>query len=63
LGVHPAQGRFFDSEQEQQEPVVVISYRFWQERLGSQQLDKFGARHFLNTSSSRFIFQDAFLQD
>src|SRR5215471_709003 len=35
LGVRPAQGRFFDSEQEQQQPVVVISYRFWQERLGS----------------------------
>src|SRR5437773_6189387 len=35
LGVHPAQGRFFDSEPEKQAPAVVISYRFWQERLGS----------------------------
>src|SRR5713101_4663810 len=36
LGVHPAQGRFFSNrEPEQQAPVAVISYRFWQEHLGS----------------------------
>src|SRR5713226_695207 len=35
LGVHPAQGRFFDSEPEQQAPAVVISHHFWQEHLGS----------------------------
>lgn len=35
LGVHPALGRFFDSEPEKQAPVVVVSYRFWQEHLAS----------------------------
>src|SRR5690242_4725418 len=35
LGVHPVQGRFFDKEPARQAPEVVISYRFWQERLGS----------------------------
>ncbi len=37
LGVRPALGRFFDQEQEQPggAPVVVVSYRFWQQHLGS----------------------------
>src|SRR5712692_3044257 len=37
LGVRPIMGRFFDKEQEQpgQAPTVVVSYRFWQEHLGS----------------------------
>jgi macrolide transport system ATP-binding/permease protein len=33
LGVHPLLGRFFQNDQEQ--PAVVISYRFWQEHLGA----------------------------
>lgn len=37
LGIHPAFGRFFEEEPEQrrQSPAAVISYRFWQDRLGS----------------------------
>ncbi len=37
LGVHPSLGRFFDRADEQpgQAPAVVVSYRFWQEHLGS----------------------------
>jgi predicted permease len=35
LGVHPAFGRFFDTEQEQRASGVVVSYRFWQEHLGA----------------------------
>jgi macrolide transport system ATP-binding/permease protein len=37
LGVHPTLGRFFDPQAEQpgQAPVIVVSYRFWQEHLGS----------------------------
>ncbi len=37
LGVQPALGRFFDAEQERpgQSPILVVSYRFWQDRLGS----------------------------
>ncbi|MGC9945882.1 MAG: ABC transporter permease [Bryobacteraceae bacterium] len=37
LGVHPALGRFFDPSYEQpgRAPAVVLSYRFWQEHLGS----------------------------
>jgi predicted permease len=37
LGVLPVLGRFFDpvDEQSGQPPAVVISYRFWQEHLGS----------------------------
>ena len=37
LGVHPTLGRFFDSQAEQpgQAPVMVVSYRFWHEHLGS----------------------------
>ena len=34
LGVHPALGRFFDAEQPQA-PTVVVSYRFWQNRLNA----------------------------
>lgn len=33
LGIHPAVGRFFDRQQEQQSNDVVVSYRFWQEHL------------------------------
>ena len=37
LGVHPALGRFFDRADEQpgRAPAVVVSYRFWQQHLGS----------------------------
>jgi putative ABC transport system permease protein len=37
LEVHPTLGRFFDPQAEQpgQAPVIVVSYRFWQEHLGS----------------------------
>jgi predicted permease len=37
LGVRPALGRFFGQEQEQagRAPVIVVSYRFWQQHLGS----------------------------
>ena len=37
LGVRPTLGRFFDprAEQSGQAPVIVVSYRFWQEYLGS----------------------------
>jgi len=37
LGVRPAMGRFFGQEQEQPggAPVIVVSYRFWQQHLGS----------------------------
>ncbi|HEY2012624.1 MAG TPA: ABC transporter permease [Bryobacteraceae bacterium] len=39
LGVRPVLGRFFDLGQEQaQAPDVVISYRFWQNHLGSNPL-------------------------
>jgi putative ABC transport system permease protein len=34
LGVHPALGRFFDSQKDQHAPAVVLSYRFWREQLG-----------------------------
>ena len=37
LGVRPVLGRFFEPEQEQPggAPVIVVSYRFWQQHLGS----------------------------
>jgi predicted permease len=37
LGAHPALGRVFDAEEEHsgRAPVAVVSYRFWQDRLGS----------------------------
>jgi MacB-like periplasmic core domain len=37
LGVRPAFGRVFDQSQERagQSPTVVVSYRFWQNHLGS----------------------------
>ena len=37
LGVRPVLGRFFEQEQEQPggAPVIVVSYRFWQQHLGS----------------------------
>jgi predicted permease len=37
LGVHPALGRFFGPEHEipGAPPAVVVSYRFWEERLGA----------------------------
>lgn len=37
LGVHPALGRLLSEENEQSgaEPAVVVSYRFWESRLGS----------------------------
>jgi len=37
LDVRPALGQFFDQEQEQsgRAPVIVVSYRFWQEHLGA----------------------------
>ena len=36
LGVRPALGRFFEEGQEQpgQAPLIVVSHRFWQSRLG-----------------------------
>jgi len=40
LGVRPALGRFFDpaSDQPGQAPAVVVSYRFWRDRLGGDPL-------------------------
>jgi putative ABC transport system permease protein len=37
LGVRPVLGRFFDQDEEQpgRAPVIVVSYRFWQEHLGA----------------------------
>jgi putative ABC transport system permease protein len=37
LGVHPLLGRFFDDADERpgQAPAVVVGYRFWEDRLGS----------------------------
>ena len=37
LGVHPALGRLFNEEDEQpgRAPIVVVSYAFWQNHLGS----------------------------
>ena len=35
LGIRPALGRVFDDRQEAPTPAVVISYRFWQNHLGS----------------------------
>jgi predicted permease len=37
LGVRPTLGRFFEQEEEQpgRAPVIVVSYRFWQQHLGS----------------------------
>jgi len=36
FGVHPALGTFFDSNQQQgQAAVIVVSQRFWRDRLGS----------------------------
>ncbi|HEY6394830.1 MAG TPA: ATP-binding cassette domain-containing protein, partial [Candidatus Binataceae bacterium] len=36
LGIHPAQGSFFDARYDRPEaPAVVVSYRFWQQHLGS----------------------------
>jgi predicted permease len=37
LGVQPSLGRFFDATDEQpgRTPVVVVSYRFWEDHLGS----------------------------
>jgi len=37
LGVRPVLGRFFEQEQEQpgRAPVIVVSYRFWQQHMGS----------------------------
>jgi predicted permease len=37
LGVHPSLGRFFERSYEQpgRAPAVVISYRYWQQHLGS----------------------------
>jgi predicted permease len=34
LGVRPALGAFFRADQETQAPTIVVSYRFWQDRLG-----------------------------
>jgi macrolide transport system ATP-binding/permease protein len=34
LGVRPALGAFFRPDQETQAPTIVVSYRFWQDRLG-----------------------------
>jgi predicted permease len=40
LGVQPALGRFFDAahERPREAPAVVVSYRFWQNRLGADPL-------------------------
>jgi predicted permease len=35
LGVHPVVGRFFEGQQEKESTDAVVSYRFWQEYLGS----------------------------
>lgn len=37
FGVHPAFGRFFEQEQEQrrESPEIVVSYRYWEDHLGS----------------------------
>jgi predicted permease len=55
LGVHPAQGRSFSTEEaEQRQRLVLISHRFWQARFGGAN-DAIGATLVLNGLPSRII--------
>ena len=53
LGVRPAMGRSFSTEEADQ-PLVLISHRFWQARFGGS-LDALGATLVLNGSPSQII--------
>ena len=55
LGVQPAQGRGFSTEEaEQRQRLVLISHRFWQARFGGSN-DAIGATLVLNGLPSRII--------
>jgi predicted permease len=55
LGVQPAQGRGFSTEEaEQQQRLVLISHRFWQARFGGSD-DAIGASIVLNGLPSQII--------
>ncbi len=55
LGIHPALGRSFSTEEtEQQQPLVLISHRFWQARFGGSH-DAVGATIVLDGMPSRII--------
>ena len=56
LGVHPVLGRFFGQAEEQPggAAVAVVSYRFWQERLGSD-AHAIGKSLRVNGSAARII--------
>jgi putative ABC transport system permease protein len=55
LGIHPAQGRGFSSEDvEQQQRVVLISHRFWQARFAGSQ-EALGATIVLDGLPSQII--------
>jgi predicted permease len=55
LGIHPAQGRSFSSEEaEQRQRLVLISHRFWQARFGGSH-DALGATIVLDGLPSQII--------
>ena len=55
LGIHPAQGRIFSSEEaEQQQRLVLISHRFWQARFAGSR-DALGATIVLDGLPSQII--------
>jgi putative ABC transport system permease protein len=55
LGVRPALGRSFSSEEaEQRQPLVLISHRFWQARFGGAP-DALGATLVINGFPSRIV--------
>ena len=55
LGVQPAQGRSFSTEEaEQRQRLILISHRFWQARFGGSN-DAIGAPIMLNGLPSRII--------
>jgi predicted permease len=55
LGIHPAQGRSFSTEEaEQRQPLVLISHRFWQARFAGSH-DALGATIVLDGLPSQII--------